>query len=361
MIMNEECIVFTGGGTAGHVFPGLAIIGSLSGRWEGSIAWVGSSNGMEKDIVESEDIPFYGIRSGKLRRYFSFRNFSDIINIIAGFFMAFRLLSRLKPVALFSKGGYVSVPVVIAARILGIYTLTHESDYSPGLANRINSHFVHHILVSFEGTRNFFPPKVRNKVIVSGNPVREELSSGSRERARTRLQLSDSLPVLLVLGGSQGARQINQLIGDVNIRLYQRCYIIHQMGKLEYQPSGNDHYITFPFIGAELRDFFAVADIVVSRAGANTLWEIGKLGKPSVLIPLTGSATRGDQVKNAEQFAQEGAAIVLNNQDVTAENLYRTLEFLLDHPEERKQMGARAAQICARDANQIITNLLIGG
>lgn len=372
----KKVIVFTGGGTAGHVVPGISVLRTLESRWAGSFAWIGSKKGIEKEIVTREGIPYFAIPSGKLRRYFSLLNCIDVARIGLGLVKAFLLLFALKPSAVFSKGGYVSVPVVCAARLLGIYTATHESDLDPGLATKINSRFAAVVFVSYEQTLEYFPEAIRNKVVVTGNPVRITMEHGDSDRAKQILGITgnfdrtsdinendigkreDEKPVVLVLGGSLGASQINELVALSRRDLFPECFIIHQMGRKNYKPVSTAGYRTFDFIDDDLCHFFALADIVVSRAGANTLWEIGRTGKAALLIPLSGPATRGDQIRNARFFADNGAALVLTDEEATPDQFTEQIKTLLHDKERRITLGRAAFDLCKKDANATISRLL---
>jgi len=336
---------FAGGGTGGHIYPGLAVAGELRKLVEQDgkkirICWIGCSSGMDRSLVEknidgsglkSAD-EFYGIPAGKLRRYFSFRNFLDGFKIIAGFFASFAVLVRIKPDVLFSKGGFVSVPPCAAAKLLHIPVYTHECDFTPGLATRLNSKSAKHILLSYKETELYMKAVYRSKVIVTGNPVRPVFYDASAERGMRFLGIEQKRkPVLLVLGGSSGARQINELVADNLDWLCERYVVVHQTGiqnankpavlRADYKP--------FRFIYAEMPDVIAAADVVLSRAGANSIWECAVLAKPLVLVPLCGSGTRGDQEDNARYFENHGAAVVLSRNNATSEKLKQTLENLM--------------------------------
>lgn len=354
-------VAFAGGGTGGHIYPGLAVADELRSRAAADgikirICWIGCSSGMDRTIVEkntdssgarSADA-FYGIPAGKLRRYMSFRNFIDLFKIIAGFFASFAVLVRIKPAVLFSKGGFVSVPPCAAARLLRIPVYTHECDFTPGLATKLNSRNAKRILVSYKETEKYIRQAYRPKVVVTGNPVRPVFYSASAERGRRFLGLSDApaKPVLLVLGGSSGARQINGLVEDNLDWLCRRFIVVHQTGirNAADTPSPADGYKPYPFIYSEMPDVIAAADVVLSRAGANSIWECAVLGKPLVLVPLCGSGTRGDQEDNAAYFEEHGAAAVLLRDDAVSEKLQQTLErFLSD--DTRRSYGAACAAL----------------
>lgn len=333
---------FTGGGTAGHIYPGLAVVDELKALCpELSFLWIGSSQGMDKHIVEesgSVDL-FKGIASGKLRRYFSFKNFIDVFKIFFGFIASFFILLKYKPLFLFSKGGFVSVPPCFAAKLLGIPVYTHECDFSPGLATKLNARFAKKIFLSYEETRTFFPKEKQNTLLVFGNPVRPifyktDAKFGFDFLFKENQELYETVktkPLLLVLGGSLGARQINKLVEENLEWLCEHCIVVHQRGKntlLTETPY--KEYLPYEFIYSEMPHVLAAADIVLSRAGANSLSEALVLQKPMILIPLMGSGTRGDQVENAQNLEKNKAAQVLLAEDVHADSLKKSLLFFLD-------------------------------
>ena len=294
---------------------------------------------MDKDLVEKSGSvdEFVGIPSGKLRRYFSFKNFSDFFKIFAGLVKSFFVLLKLKPIVLFSKGGFVSVPPCVAAHFLHIPVFTHECDFTPGLATRLNSKFASKILVSYEETKNFLQKDKRDSAIVTGNPVRPVFYSANPENGRkflfeNRSDYDAKKPTLLVLGGSLGAHQINSLVSENLDWLTERFNVVHQCGAKDESEMPKNHagYFLYPFIYKEMCDVISAADIVLSRAGANSIWECSVLGKPMVLIPLCGSGTRGDQVDNAKFFEAKGAAIVLLGENVKSEFLKSALEKMCD-------------------------------
>lgn len=339
--------VFAGGGTGGHIYPGLAIADELrlildeksDEETNYEIIWFGNSSGMDKKLVlESASVDsFVGIPSGKLRRYVSIKNFFDAFKIVAGFFCSLFALIRFRPVALFSKGGFVSVPPCVAARLLKIPVLTHECDFTPGLATKINARFAKKILVSYKETLDFFPQKLKSRVLVTGNPVRPAFYSADKKKGldflfSTRTDFDSAKPILLVLGGSLGARQINVLVAQNIAWLTANFNVVHQCGANdeETMPKNVSGYFLHPFIYKEMPDVISCADVVLSRAGANSIWECAVLAKPLVLIPLSGSGTRGDQVDNAKFFEKSGAAKVLLKNDVNDSNLKAALESFLE-------------------------------
>lgn len=355
-------IVFAGGGTGGHIYPGLAVCDAFRKLCEEQgksvqICWIGNSKGMDRTIVsnnvdssgrQSADV-FYGIPSGKLRRYVSFRNFLDLFKIFAGFVASLFILMKVKPDVLFSKGGFVSVPPCIAAKILGIPVYTHECDFTPGLATKINSRSAEKVLVSYEETEKYLAGTARAKAVVTGNPVRPVFYSASAEKGREFLNIDDSemyksRPVLFVQGGSLGARQINSLVQENLEWLCERFIVVHQTGSANTDQSRDvpqsenvrNFYKPYAFIYREMPDVMAASDIILSRAGANSIWESSVLGKPVILVPLCGSGTRGDQEDNAGYFEKAGAALVLARENATSEKLRSSLEIMLDETKRKE-------------------------
>lgn len=353
-------IACTGGGTGGHIFPGIAVIDELK-RLEDAIevVWIGSGKELERGITSRFGIPYYAVPAGKLRRYFSIQNVFDVFKIAAGIAYSIILLKRLKIELLFSKGGYVAVGPVLAAWILRIPVITHESDCDPGLATRIISRFAETILLPYERTRvEHFGSSVKD-VRVTGNPVRGELFRASGERGRNILHIGPEKSLVLVLGGSQGARQINRLIGEIRDELLDEAAVVHQMGSLDFVSSETDNYITAPFFDSEFPDILAAADLVISRAGAGTVWENGVLAKASILIPLGSGSSRGDQLRNAGLFEEEGAAVMLSGQDANGRELLKQSRTLLRDPEAMNRMKRNAARICNPDAGEKIARIII--
>ena len=348
-------VAITGGGTAGHVFPGIAVAEQLGCR----VLWIGSAGGVEGRLVRQAGIDFRGIPAGKLRRYLSLRNVTDVVRVLAGVFASLRILRRERPALLFSKGGFVSVPPVVAARLLGIPSFTHESDFDPGLATRINLRFCEKVFVSFPDTVGFLPARYREKAVVTGNPVRGALRTGNGARGRAFLGCDPHTPLVFVTGGSLGSSFINSLVSAVVSKLSQTCFIAHQTGEKDFTPSGIPRYFTAPFIGEELADIMAAADLVVCRSGANTLSELAALGKPMVLIPLPASGSRGDQLRNAQVFFRAGAAVVLKEEEATPESFLSLLDSLIGDPQELSRMGARAHAMSKGNPASDIARLIL--
>ena len=359
--------VFTGGGTAGHIIPGLAVIQELqAGGWRA--AWIGTRRPAERELVHAAGIPYYGIPAGKLRRYLSLRNLTDVVAVLAGCVHALILLLRLRPAVLFAKGSFVSVPPVVAARLLGIPVVTHESDTTPALATRINATMARTVLVAFAATRELLPARLQGRVQVTGNPLRAGLARGDAARARARFQVPEGVPLLLVTGGSSGARALNELVQAALPALTRRWFVVHQTGSA-WQPqpgrtAADDRalrgrYRAVPFVSAGFPDLLAAADLVVSRAGANTLGELAATGTPAVLLPLPRTASRGEQLANARLFAQRRAAVVLDEEDrADAAALVALLEALHDDPDRRRQMSRGMRTLATADAVPLIARIV---
>jgi UDP-N-acetylglucosamine--N-acetylmuramyl-(pentapeptide) pyrophosphoryl-undecaprenol N-acetylglucosamine transferase len=356
----NDVVVFTGGGTGGHVFPGLAVVEELLRRWDGKAVWIGSSNGIENHILKNAGFPFYGIAAGKLRRYFSFRNCTDVFRVILGWFQALHILKRLSPVLVFSKGGYVSVPVVYAARCLGIPVITHESDYDPGLATRMNSLVAGRILVAYQDTVGYFPDSRKTRVTVTGNPVRRAVLEGDGLRGKALIGVSPETSVVLFLGGSLGAEQINDLVDEIIKDLSQRVFVVHQTGDASEAAGhgNNNNYLRKSFFGQEYPDILAAADLVVCRAGAGTLWEAAVLGRPAVLIPLGRDGSRGDQLRNAELFHKIGGMTVLSPEQQNPADLLRVIYSLLDDQDRRDSISAALCDMVGGNAAETITGII---
>lgn len=319
-------IVFTGGGTAGHVTPNIALFPKLKERGY-DIHYIGSYEGIEKRLVEDYHIPYYGISTGKLRRYFDPKNFSDPFRVIKGFAEAKKILKTLKPDVVFSKGGFVSVPVVRAAASLKIPCIIHESDMTPGLANKLCIPVANKVCCNFPETLKELP---ENKAVLTGSPIREELAKGNRYHAMDLCGFTSGKPVILVIGGSLGAAGINTLVRDALPRLLEDFQIIHVCGKdkVDNLLLNTKGYKQFEYVKDDLKDLFALADIVISRAGANAICELLALRKPNLLIPLPASSSRGDQILNARSFETQGFSMVADEDSLTAYTLLEKIHEL---------------------------------
>ncbi|MCL2243375.1 MAG: undecaprenyldiphospho-muramoylpentapeptide beta-N-acetylglucosaminyltransferase [Treponema sp.] len=368
-------IAFTGGGTGGHIFPGLAVAAELKKMLTDQdfrLFWIGSASGMDRGIVEDAGIEFFGIPSGKLRRYFSLRTIMDFFRVIAGFFAARKILKKQKAFLLFSKGGFVSVPPCAAASSLKIPVFTHESDFSPGLATRLNARSAlrsgGRIFTAYNETGGFFPEAVRDHITVCGNPVRAVFRSADAVKGRAFLGLdnahnSEGERILLVLGGSQGAREINELIRAALPELIKHYIVAHQTGpNLSWDLPASERYKPFPFFREEMPHVMAAAELILGRSGAG-IWEWAVAGKPMILVPLCGSGTRGDQIENARFFYQAGAAIVLHQsvqagEEASPQALIRAVNSLAVDSEKRTKMACSSSKIGERDGAKLIACVL---
>lgn len=322
-------IVLTGGGTAGHVTPNIALLPKLK-ELDYEIHYIGSYDGIEKKLIEEMGVPYYGISSGKLRRYFDIKNFTDPFKVIKGYSEAAKLMKQIKPDVVFSKGGFVTVPVVIAAHRKKIPTVIHESDMTPGLANKLCISSATQICCNFPETVSYLP---EGKANLTGSPIRKELLEGSKIRAEKFCRFTSHKPTVLIIGGSLGAAAVNDAVRKILPKLLTKYNVIHLCGKdkLDESLKGTQGYAQFEYIKKELADLFALADIVISRAGANAICELLALKKPSILIPLPASASRGDQILNANSFKKQGFSEVLEEEKITNDLLYNTVETVYEN------------------------------
>lgn len=346
-------IVLTGGGTAGHVTPNIALIPRLK-ELGYRISYIGSYNGIEKKLIEELQIPYYGISSGKLRRYFDLKNFTDPFRVLKGFGQAKKLLKDLKPDVVFSKGGFVTVPVVIAAKKCKIPAIIHESDMTPGLANKLCLSSASKICCNFPETVNNLPA---DKAVLTGTPIRRELLNGNKEAGRKFCGFTDDKPVLMVIGGSLGAASVNENIRKILPELLKEFQVVHLCGKGKTDDSlkSTNGYVQFEYIQEELPDLFALADIVISRAGANAICELSALKKPNLLIPLSAKASRGDQILNARSFERQGFSMVMEEEEITPDSLLNSIHKLYENRSRYIQAMSESSHI---DAIQKITELI---
>ena len=312
-------IILTGGGTAGHVTPNIALLPSLAAAGY-QVTYIGSYTGIEKQLIEDLGITYYGISSGKLRRYKSWKNLTDPFRVIAGYFQSRKLIRKIKPDIVFSKGGFVSVPVVLAASHKHIPVIIHESDMTPGLANKIAMRGATKICCNFPETLKYLP---KDKAVLTGSPIRHELLIGNKPAGLKLCGFNTSKPIILVVGGSTGAVKVNNAVRAILPELLKKYQVVHLCGKGKTDASlnGIDGYIQFEYISDQMRDLFAISDIVISRAGANAICELLALRKPNILIPLSANASRGDQILNARSFERQGYSKVLEEESVNAQTL----------------------------------------
>ena len=336
-------IILTGGGTAGHVTPNIALLPALKEAGY-EVEYIGSYNGMEKELIEKEGIPYHGISSGKLRRYFDWKNFSDPFRVIHGYGQARSLIKKIKPAIIFSKGGFVSVPVVLAAKSLHVPAIIHESDMTPGLANRIAMRGAVKICCNFPETLKYLP---EGKGVLTGSPIRQQLLHGDRQKALEFTGLPGEKPILLIIGGSLGSVFINNAVRGAIDELLERFEIIHLCGKgnLDHSLHGKKGYVQYEYISKELPDLFAAADLVISRAGANAICELLALHKPNILIPLSRNASRGDQILNANSFKKQGFSYVIEEEQVNEKTLSEAIHYVADHKDEYKKAMSESGQM----------------
>lgn len=317
-------IILTGGGTAGHVTPNIALLPSLK-KAGYDISYIGSYEGIEKKLIEEQNIPYYGISSGKLRRYLDIKNFTDPFRVLKGFSEAKKLMKQIQPDILFSKGGFVSVPVVFAAKHYKIPVIIHESDMTPGLANKLSLPMATKICCNFPETIKLLP---EGKAVLTGSPIRAELHKGTRNIGLKFAGLSTGKPVILVIGGSQGSAAINQAVRAILSQILIKYQVIHICGKdnLDNSLKNTAGYAQFEYVKNELKDVFAAADLIISRAGANAICEILSLRKPNILIPLSKAASRGDQILNADSYQKQGFSKVIEEENLTGKILWDSIE-----------------------------------
>lgn len=322
-------ILLTGGGTAGHVTPNMALIPRLK-ELNYEIKYIGSYTGIEKKLIEEIDIPYYGISSGKLRRYLSVKNITDPFRIIKGYSEAKKIVKEYRPDILFSKGGFVSVPVVMAAKKYNIPIIIHESDISPGLANRLSIPYATKICHNFPETSKFLPA---DKAVLTGSPIRRELMQGNKLVGLKLCDFTANKQIIMVIGGSLGSAAINASVRSALPELLKEYQIVHLCGKGKINSSMENlkGYKQFEYIKGELKDLFAMSDLVISRAGANAICEILALKKPSILIPLSAKASRGDQLLNALSFKNQGLSEVIYEENLTKDTLIDTIKNTLNN------------------------------
>jgi UDP-N-acetylglucosamine--N-acetylmuramyl-(pentapeptide) pyrophosphoryl-undecaprenol N-acetylglucosamine transferase len=352
-------IAVTGGGTGGHIFPNVAVIEELKKLGVSPICWIGDHRGKEREWSRTLGVSFYGIRTGKLRRYVSLKNLADLFNVLIGIVQSYRVLRKNRPSVLFSKGGFVSVPPAIAAHALHIPIVTHESDMHPGMATRIIAKRARAVCVSFELSKAFFAGK---EVHFTGNPMREAIRKGNRDGGLRFLGFAEALPVVTLLGGSLGASSLNEAVFCMLGEHELPFNLVHQCGQGHGRPVANTHgrYRQFEFIAGEMGDVMAASDLVISRAGAGALYEIGLLGAPSILIPLPKSKSRGEQIDNALYFKEHGASEVIEDGELNGRLLFESITSLLSDRKLLAKMGRCAASLCRRDAEVEIAHILMG-
>ena len=362
-------VVITGGGTGGHTSAGLAVAEVLRARGV-ELSWIGSPNGIEAQRVPAAGIPYYAVPAGKLRRYWDWQNLPDLlVRVPAGFVLSLKLLRALRPQLLFATGGFVALPPAAAARVLKIPLVVHEQTAVAGLANRLAGRLASKVALTFREASKTFPP---DRVVITGNPLRPELAGGSREAGLAHLGLDPGLPVVYVTGGAQGSHRINRTVGEILPQLLELTQVIHQCGANpttrdrewleELAQRLPDHlrprYRVLPYVGAELREVYAAAQLVVSRAGAGTVNECCHLGRPAIFIPLPG-ASGDEQTANARIVDAAGGAVLLPEASLSPERLLETMRSLLADPQRLRLMGDRARSLAIPDAAERIAQLIL--
>lgn len=343
--LKTKKIVLTGGGTAGHVTPNIALLPHLKEAGF-EVSYIGSYDGIEKKLIADFDIPYYGIATGKFRRYFDVKNLTDPFRVIKGFGEARKYLKKIQPDIIFSKGGFVSVPVVRAAASLHIPCIIHESDMTPGLANKLCIPVAQKVCCNFPETLAMLP---KDKAVLTGSPIREELTKGNKIAALDFCGFTANKPVIMVIGGSLGAASVNQAVRDALPRLLEDFQIVHICGKdkIDNMLLNKEGYAQFEYVKAELKDLFAMADLVISRAGANSICELLALKKPNLLIPLSANSSRGDQILNAKSFESQGYSMVIDDDSLSADlltekvlELYFTRQTYIDAMSKSNQLSS---------------------
>ncbi len=364
-------ILFTGGGTAGHIFPIVAVIREMKENYPHGgfeFFYLGPKDKFSKELLLEEGVEVKTILAGKIRRYFSFKNIIDIFKLPIGILQAFYHIFIISPDVIFSKGGYGSIATSISGRILMVPIFLHESDISPGLANRIVGRFALEIFISFSIKKTeYFPAK---KMLSVGNPVRREILNGSKQGAKKLFNLTEEKPVILILGGSQGAQRINDKILSILPNILKDYEIIHQTGEKNFEQvrkeaevviteSFKKYYHPFPFLNeTEIANAYSAADLIISRAGAGSIFEIALIGKPSILVPLPESA-QDHQVKNAYAYAQNGASLVIEEANFRPHFVLERIKNLFSQPERLKQITERAKEFSRPNAGRIIAEYIV--
>ncbi len=374
-------LAITGGGSGGHTIPAMTVYDAFVEHYDAKrqqhnkdnhsfdCIYIGSHLGIEKEVAQKKEISYYPITTGKLRRYFSVTNFTDLFRIIKGMFEALTILKRFKPNALFSTGGFVSVPVVIASRLLKIPVVIHEQTSSIGLANKIAGYFAQKIAITFPSSKEFFPVQ---KVVHTGQPIRKELFLGNGDNCYEQFELNKSLPIIYITGGSQGSHKINMTVQEILPDLLKKCHVIHQCGKSQANHDYEDlkkfrstladdikdRYIIKDFIQEELKDILNAASILIGRSGAGTVTEAMALRIPSIFIPLA-IATRNEQYQNAKMMESIGGAEIIEEAALSPELLKNNILSILSDSEKRDKMIHSLSQLAKPDATNELVKIIL--
>ncbi|MGL5151220.1 MAG: undecaprenyldiphospho-muramoylpentapeptide beta-N-acetylglucosaminyltransferase [Clostridium sp.] len=352
--MSKYKIIMTGGGTAGHVTPNLALIPQLKEK-DFEIKYIGSRDGIEKEIITRENIPYFEISSGKLRRYFDVKNFTDPFKVMKGVAQAFKIMTKEKPDVIFSKGGFVAVPVVIAASMKKIPVIAHESDITPGLANKLSAPFCDKLCVTFKESIKYIKG---NKGVHTGSPIRKDIFEGSKEKGKKLCGFKDNKETILIMGGSLGSKVINDEIRNNINELSKNYNVIHICGKgnIDNSLTKKEGYKQFEYVNDELPNLMALCDYVISRAGANSIFEFLALNKPMLLIPLSRRASRGDQILNANSFKKENFALVVEEEALGEGVLLDSIKSL---KENKNKFIKTMKESNAKEGNKKIVELIV--
>jgi len=347
-------ILFSGGGTLGSVSPLIAIFQEIQSRYDDSeFVWIGTNFGPEYELVKNYQIPYHPISSGKLRRYFSWKNLYDPWKIFAGFIQSYFLLRKEKPDVIITAGGFVAVPVVWAGWLLKIPCSVHQQDVRVGLANKLMGPFVKVITYSFSKNTGYWPEK---KSYLVGNPVRSDIISGSRANAVKNFQLDPSLPIVLIIGGGTGAVMINQLTYDSLEELLEFCQVIHITGRYKMEKiAEHTKYRAFEFLSDGLNDVYSAADFVVCRGGMSTLTELAMLHKPTIIIPIPGT----HQVDNAIEFLKNNSAIVLDQNAINAKQFVAKIKDTLNDPSAIQNLSRNIGKMFSSDTTKKLVDIIL--
>lgn len=363
-------IGFIGGGSGGHVFPAIAVMRRFEEACrrdaiEVDCFWLLGKNDVDRSIAGENHLRAHFISAGKLRRYFSLQNLLDLFKLLWSILLSLRILKQERPDIVFSKGGFVSVGPVIAAAILRIPIYMHDSDLDPGLATRLTARFAKRIFIPYAESIPYYRKSLRDKLSVSGNPVRREILIGDSKAFRDRNQLPQETPILVVLGGSQGSAFLNAFVMEYVDRLVEQCVIVHQLGSAHYarlQPEHEQYhgrYFPYSFLHDELPDVLASADLILTRAGAGAIWEAALTDTPMILVPMGLSGSRGDQLRNAELFSSHGGALMLQEENDATESLFGAIIRLLRNEEARRVLSASARDLCSQNADIYIAERIL--
>jgi UDP-N-acetylglucosamine--N-acetylmuramyl-(pentapeptide) pyrophosphoryl-undecaprenol N-acetylglucosamine transferase len=369
-------VIVTGGGTGGHVSPAVAVIEKLQERsaaedWPLALLYIGSKAGAEREMITAMGIKYVSVPVGKLRRYLSWKTPPDLARIPLGVALAARQVGRFKPDVIFSTGGFVSVPTVVAGWLRRVPSLVHEQTALVGLANRIVARFASAVAISYESSRRYFT-KAR-RVVLTGNPVRQAVFGGEAARGYSRFGLDKGVPLVYVTGGAQGSHILNEAVGAALPQLLTQAAIVHQCGngpngsgadwrklnaRREALPNAlQARYAVLPFVRVEIADIYAAASLVIGRSGAGTVNELAALGKPAILVPLASSA-EGEQMRNAEMMRDAGGAVIISEAELSAEALSAQVGELLADPARLSAMAHAALQLAQPHAAETIVELL---